>query len=334
MSPVLDETVPDAHGGDLAAADALFGTPAAGWLDLSTGINPWPYPVPAIPAARWHRLPGGDDEIRAAAAQFYGVGDPDCVVAAAGSQAILQALPHVLRPGRVAVLGPTYAELSRVWTQAGHAVTAARTLDDTAGATILVLANPNNPDGRILARDRLVDIATELGRRGGWLIVDEAFADVTPALSLAPQAGAPGLIILRSFGKFFGLAGLRLGFALAERRVANRLRAILGPWPVSGPALEIGTAALGNRPWIDAMRRNLPAQAHALRAALEAARLPVIGGTALFQLVACDDASAIFAALGARGIYVRRFAYEPRWLRFGLPGDAFARLQDALAALR
>jgi cobalamin biosynthetic protein CobC len=334
MSPVLDDTVPDAHGGDLAVADTLFGAPAAGWLDLSTGINPWPYPVPAIPTARWHRLPGGDDELRAAATRFYGAGDPDCIVAAAGSQAILQALPHVLRPGRVAVLGPTYAELSRVWAQAGHAVAAARTLDDAAGATILVLANPNNPDGRVLARDRLLNIAAGLGQRGGWLIVDEAFADATPEISLAPQAGAPGLIILRSFGKFFGLAGLRLGFALTERRVADRLRAMLGPWPVSGPALEIGAAALADQAWIDAMRLKLPAQARALRAALETARLPVIGGTALFQLAACDDAPAIFEALGARGIYVRRFAHNPRWLRFGLPGDAFARLQDALAALR
>jgi len=318
------------HGGNLAEAEALFGRPRSGWLDLSTGINPFSYPVPPLPADCWTRLPADDLALRRAAAACYGIGDPDCVVAAPGSQAILQLLSYVLGPGTVAVLGPTYAELSRVWASAGRSVIHVETLDPVPDADFVVVANPNNPDGRVHPRERLLAIARHLAGRGGFLIVDEAFADATPHVSVADHAGMPGLIVLRSFGKFFGLPGLRLGFALTERGLASSLRAALGPWPVSGPALAIGCAALADKPWIDRMRTMLALEADRLDRLLSVTGLTVIGGTPLFRLVETPYASDLFAHLGAQGIWVRRFSNRPNWLRFGLPGRDFARLAAAM----
>jgi cobalamin biosynthetic protein CobC len=330
-----------AHGGDLADAARRFGPPpAAGWLDLSTGLNPRPYPVPPLPAECWARLPGRDDALRAAAARYYGVaGQKECVVCAAGSQPILQALPHVLPPAPVAVVGPTYGELSAVWWNAGRQVEIVPSLEDAerAGAAIVVLANPNNPDGREHAPERLADLAERLHQQGGGcLIVDEAFADIRPELSVAPRVatGLPGLLVLRSFGKFFGLAGLRLGFALAAPPLAASLRRALGPWPVGGPALRIGEAALLDDRWVAAARDRLAADRGALDLVLAGAGLTPIGGCDLFRLVRTPHAAALHAHLGRHGILVRIFADRPDLVRIGLPGsgERLSRLAEALAA--
>ncbi|MDB5411554.1 MAG: cobC, partial [Rhodospirillales bacterium] len=216
------------HGGDLAAAEARFGR--RDFLDLSTGINPVPYPVGVVPEACWFRLPGSDATLRRAAAAHYGVRDIECIVSAAGSQALIQLLPRLLPAGSVSVIGPTYGELSRCWRDAGRPVTVIAGIDAVPpDGRIVVLANPNNPDGRVIAPDRLLALAETLARRGGMLIVDEAFADCDPSASVSPAAGAPGLLVLRSFGKFFGLAGVRLGFALAQPGLAEDFRSALGP---------------------------------------------------------------------------------------------------------
>jgi cobalamin biosynthetic protein CobC len=319
------------HGGDLAAAAAQFGR--QDFLDLSTGINPTAYPVGVLSTECWSRLPGSDAALRRAAAAHYGVGDPRCVVSAAGSQALIQLLPRLFPTGQIAVIGPTYGELSRCWRDVGRSVAAVPGIDALpAQSRIVVLANPNNPDGRVIAADRVLALAETLARRDGMLIVDEAFADCEPPASVSPAAGAPGLLVLRSFGKFFGLAGLRLGFALAPPALAEALRRALGPWPVSGPALAIGEAALADHAWIARTRVELARQAAALDAALRQAGLEVIGGCALFRLVATDQAAALAEHLGRRGILVRAFAEHPGWLRFGLPGAACERLATALEA--
>jgi cobalamin biosynthetic protein CobC len=207
----------------------------------------------------------------------------------------------------------------------------ARTIDDLAGADLVVVVNPNNPDGRIVGRDALLALADTLAP--GLLVVDEAFMDVGPSdASLASEVARPNLVVLRSFGKFFGLAGLRLGFALAPPEIAGRLAAALGPWAVSGPALAIGAAALADAAWIAATRMRLAAASRRLDDLLAVAALEAVGGTALFRLVRTPVADALFEHLGAAGIFVRRFAGEPTWLRFGLPGDepAWQRLAAAL----
>ncbi len=325
------------HGGDLAAARRLAPSWAGAWLDLSTGINPWPYPVPRLESGVWSRLPDSGMVARAleAARSHYAAPPTASLVAAPGSQALIQWLPRLRPAGRVAILGPTYAEHGYCWARAGHDVgMAADPLDAADEADVVIVTNPNNPDGRVTPSTTLEAAASRLAARGGWLIVDEAFADLAPEVTLAPLADRPGFCVLRSLGKFFGLAGLRLGFLIAAPVIAGPVEAALGPWAVSGPALAVAAAALADRDWIGNTRSRLSRAAADLAADLAAHGCRDIGGTDLFRLVAHDRAEALFEALLEAGILVRRFPEQADWLRFGLPGDAEARdrLNRALAA--
>ena len=325
------------HGGDPAEAEALYGRPQGGWIDLSTGINPHSYPIGDLAPECWSRLPDSRmyDRLRQAAVTCYGVPNPALVVPAPGTQALIQWLPRLFGARtRVTVLGPTYNEHAHGWSLAGHEVTEASGLDAIDPlADVVVAVNPNNPDGRRLEADALMGLAAELAARGGWLVVDEAFSDVSPELSLAAKAGTPGLVVLRSFGKFFGLAGLRLGFALCGADLAGRLTRALGPWTVSGPAVEVAAAALADEPWIGAMRKRLKVEAARLDGLLKDNELKVIGGTDLFRLSQSAQAREVHARLARNGILVRRFSQQVHWLRFGLPGDenSWKRLEDALS---
>lgn len=316
------------HGGDLAGAETRWGRPATGWLDLSTGINPWPYALPDFAPEAWTRLPGAaeDSALREAAARRFGT-DPSRVLAAPGTSALIQALPRTIAPGPVVVVGPTYGEHARAWAAAGHRVTEVATLD-AADAPVVVVVNPNNPDGRV------VEPAALLARvkPGALLVVDEAFGDMTPALSVAPRL-CPGLVVLRSFGKFYGLAGLRLGFALGLPEMLAPVAAQLGPWPVSGPALAVGAAALADDGWAEIMTARLAQWSARLDAVLAAGGLTVTGGTSLFRLASHPQAASLYDRLGRAGILVRAFENRPHLLRFGLPGDdaGLARLAQALA---
>jgi cobalamin biosynthetic protein CobC len=321
------------HGGALDRAIARFGGARRDWVDLSTGINPWPYPIPALSADAWTRLPdeGALDALATAARAFYGAPAEAALAVAPGSQALIQLLPRLLPPTEVAVVGPTYAEHARCWALAGHRV---RVVDGAeADGAVLVLVNPNNPDGRSWSPAELSALAERQAARGGLLVVDEAFAEVVPEGSAVPHAGVPGLVILRSFGKFFGLAGLRLGFAFGPAELIRRLNAAFGPWAVAGPALEIGRAALSDAAWTAATRARLRSAARALDAVLSAAGLDPVGGTDLYRLVRVPSAGRLADRLGRHHILVRRFDDRPDWLRFGLPPDdaAATRLRAALA---
>ncbi|MEI6557682.1 MAG: threonine-phosphate decarboxylase CobD [Rhodospirillaceae bacterium] len=320
------------HGGNLGAARQRWPDAPEPWLDLSTGINPWPYPLPALAAELWQRLPedAALAALAAAATRYYGAAGGQHVAAAPGSQALIQLLPRLRPPGRVAVRGPTYAEHALAWSAAGHRLCREGENGDDAEVTVLV--NPNNPDGRLTPPGTVLELARRAAGRGGWLVVDEAFADVVPEVSVAPRAGSPGLIVLRSFGKFFGLAGLRLGFALAEPALAADLRAALGPWAVSGPAVRVATGAFADGAWIASTRQRLAEASQRLDTLLAARGFGVLGGTGLYRLTAHPEAPALFERLGRAGILVRRFAIEPGWLRFGLPGNeaAWQRLGAAL----
>jgi cobalamin biosynthesis protein CobC len=325
------------HGGDLARAEAEFGAPPEPWLDLSTGLNPSPYPLPPLAAEVWSRLPdsGAMERLIAAATVCYEAPDAGCVVAAPGTQALIQLLPRLRSPGRVEIVGPTYGEHRACWSAAGHRVREASTprACNLAETDVVVVTNPNNPDGRRFPTGELAEIAAKLADRGGWVVVDEAFADPTPEASLAGRVDRPGIVVLRSFGKFFGLGGLRLGFALAAPPLATVLRSALGPWCVSGPAAAIGATALGDAAWVEATRKRLPELCRDLDSMLEEVGLPVVGGTALFRLVDDPRAPEIHRKLAKRGVLVRRFADRTSWLRFGLPRDRtqLERLRRALA---
>lgn len=323
---------PEFHGGDLAGAAARFGEPAEGWLDLSTGINPCPYPLPALSESAWTRLPQHDRDaaVLAAARRCYRVAAAAGIVAGPGTQAIIQWLPRLLPHTRVRVHGPTYGEHAAAWRDAGHAIVP----DDGAAAAVEVFVNPNNPDGCVCPREALLAAAARSAAAGGFAVIDEAFADLDPDAGLGPFGDATGLVVLRSFGKFFGLPGLRIGFAFGDPPLIARLGRAMGPWAVSGPALETAEVALGDTAWIEETRARLRSLREKLDDVLGEAGLEIVGGTDLFRLIRHAEAAALHAHLGANGILTRSFEYAPDWLRFGLPGDAaaFARLTRALAA--
>ncbi len=324
------------HGGDLSEAIAHYGGGPQDWLDLSTGINPRPWPVPAgLFADVLHRLPAHADEdaLIEAARQTYDAPKDAAIVAAPGTQALIQWLPHLAPPGNVAILGPTYSEHAQSWHRGNRtvaAITDMKALPREVRHVIVV--NPNNPDGRVFESARFKQIADEMRSRGGWLIVDESFADVDPAIGCASLCVNLPIVVLRSFGKFFGLPGLRLGFLIAEPRIAASFQAALGPWAVSAPALTIAAAALKDRAWAAAARTNLNMMAQRLDAVLQMAGFRLIGGLPLFRLVQHDDARALHEKLARKHIWCRRFDETPDRLRFGLPrGDEeLARLKEAL----
>jgi cobalamin biosynthetic protein CobC len=321
------------HGGDLATAKALFPQAPEPWIDLSTGINPIPYPLPALPLSLWQRLPGQADEaaLLAAARKAYRMRAESGLVAAPGTQILIELLPRLVPGAKVAVLGPTYGEHAPAWRKAGATVREIGDLAEIGDANAVVLVNPNNPDGRIVPRETLVRLAGLLSAQGGLLVVDEAFADFEPEVSLLPIL-PEGALVLRSFGKAYGLAGLRLGFAVGEPRFTDALLAMLGPWAVAGPALHVGAAALGDAEWLSVAGEARAADSRRLDALL-AQHGRVVGGTVLYRLLETAQAPALFERLGQSGIYVRRFQHDPSRLRFGLPGDetAWARLAQALA---
>jgi cobalamin biosynthetic protein CobC len=334
---LLDENHELNHGGDLGAARRRFPGAPEPFIDLSTGINPYPYPVRRLAADVFARLPSRADvqRLARAAAHAYGAPSEDHIVPMPGTQIALPMVARLVPPGRALVLAPGYAEHARAAALAGHQVEAASRLDEGGAATLVIIANPNNPDGRLFARNDLLGLAAELRRRRGLLVVDEAFMDVRPpGLSLAPDVDGANIIVLRSFGKFFGLAGVRLGFALAPPPLARKIAATLGPWAVSGPALAVGVNALADTAWIERTRARLDTSAQRLDAILADLALPLVGGTSLFRLVQTPAANALFQHLGEAGIWVRAFAENPKWLRLGLPGNeaAWKRLKAALVA--
>jgi cobalamin biosynthetic protein CobC len=324
------------HGGDLTEAMARYGGETADWLDLSTGINPWAYPFGDISAAAWRRLPSQGDAqaLVAAARNAYRVPDGIDLVAAPGTQALIQWLPHLAAPGPVAIVGPTYNEHAPAWQNAGHEVIAIADLAALPdNAVHAVIVNPNNPDGRVDDHATLAAVAAKLQRRGGWLLIDEAFADVDPAIGAAALCEKLPVVILRSFGKFYGLAGVRLGFAIAAPKTIKRIATALGSWAVSGPALHAGTIALSDAAWADRMRAQLTEHASRLDYILMQAGCKLIGGTSLFRLVRHPDARYLHVQLARQRVWVRKFDEAGDRLRFGLPPDDFAlgRLADALS---
>jgi cobalamin biosynthetic protein CobC len=306
------------HGGDAEAALTGFPEAPRPLIDLSTGISPIPYPFPALLARAFTRLPAAADlaRLEAAARAAYGVADGNGIVAAPGTQILIELLPRLCPRSRIAVITPTYGEHAHAWVKNGHAVTEIAEIDEAGDADVLVVVDPNNPDGR--RHDPAAIRAEAASRR--LVVVDEAFADFEDRPSLAAAHGAQ-LVVLRSFGKSYGLAGVRLGFAAGDTGLIETLRQALGPWAVSGPAIAIGQAALGDAAWREAVTPRLAANRRRLVAGLERVGAEILGGTLLYVYVRHDRAAALADHLAREGIAVRRFAARSENLRFGLPAD-------------
>lgn len=327
------------HGGRLRHAAREYGIALADWVDLSTGINPDTYPIPPIDPLCWQRLPEDHDGLEAAAAAYYG---SERLLALPGSQAAIQSLPRLFKPMAIACVSPLYEEHPHAWEKAGHQLRRLPTLQRALSVMTpnVLLCNPNNPTANQLPRQSLLDAADQLRRRGGWLIVDEAFADAEPdntVVALAGSDDAPNLIVLRSLGKFFGLAGARVGFMFAAADKLDALHEIIGPWAVANPARVVARCALEDRTWQAKARLRLAASSQRLADML--APLGTVQRTALFCTVGGDDASLSVTALtdhfARRGILVRRFDLHGL-IRFGLPGGEgeWQRLATAVAEWR
>lgn len=317
------------HGGNLDQAQQRFGGRAEDWIDLSTGINRLPYPVGEIGSHHWNALPSRSliESLHQAAQHAYRTSAP--VVAMAGAQAAIQLLPQFAPRGRARILAPTYNEYAPVLSSAGWEVEEVSELDALAGADLAIVVNPNNPDGRCHPPKDLLALLPRIGR----LVIDESFADAVPHLSLASEAGREGLLILRSFGKFYGLAGLRLGFALGHAADIAKLAAVSGPWPVSGAAIAVGCRALRDDDWARATSARLVRDSVRLDAIVQSQGWQLVGGTPLFRLYETDDALAAQARLARGHIWSRVFAPKPTWLRLGVPGSEaeWARVAEVLA---
>ncbi len=326
------------HGGKLRHAAQQYNVPLSQWMDLSTGLNPHAWPVCEIPASAWLRLPEEEDGLSEIAGQYYGA--ENCL-AVAGSQAAIQTLPQLYAQYknhyRVGMLAPAYAEHAHAWQQAGFDIVALP-VDEIEShlnkLNILLIVNPNNPTGHLFSPVQLLDWHQQLASRGGSLIIDEAFMDATAENSLAAYSHHKGLIVLRSLGKFFGLAGARVGFVLAAKNTLNQLADILGPWPISGASRIIAIAALQDVAWHQHSCRYLAQQGQRLHDLLAKQGLAPTGGTALFQWLKTPLAASIHQQLAAQGILTRLFT-EPSSLRFGLPANEtqWQRLELALMQL-
>ena len=319
------------HGGRLRQAALQYGIAEPHWLDLSSGLAPWPFAVPDIPERAWARLPETDDGLEQAACAYYGAPN---ALPVPGSQCAIQLIPRLRRSGKVGVLSPCYAEHAQAWRRNGHIVREVMEqevdfyLDNL---DVLVVVNPNNPTGLSLAPEQLLEWHARLAQRGGWLVVDEAFMDNTPALSLAAYSTRTGLIVLRSFGKFFGLAGVRLGFVLAESRLLKLLAEQVGPWAVSGPTRIVGQACLRDIEAQASQRERSERARERLVALLVLYGLAPLGGCALFQWLITPNAERLYEFMAQRGILLRLFAHNSS-VRFGLPGHEadWLRLEQAL----
>ena len=307
------------HGGNLDAAMRAYGGALCEWIDLSTGINPVPYPVPEISADAWAALPRKSDMQRLleVAAKAYNTKAP--LAAFAGAQGAIQAMGFIQPAGNARVLAPTYNEHAAALRICGWNVTEVTKLQELCGAVLAVVVNPNNPDGSCYTPDVLCGLASEVD----MLVVDESFVDVQEELSLGSVLDEMNnVIILRSFGKFYGLAGVRLGFALGHEALVARLRDLNGPWPVSGPAIEIACEALADRVWKIRTIERLTRDAKHLDALALNAGWSLVGGTALFRTYETPNAASAQSTLAEQRIWSRVFPYNPRWIRLGLPGDA------------
>jgi len=324
------------HGGNLVAASQQFGIALEDWLDLSTGINPHGYPITDIPPEVWQRLPLENDGLVEAACAYYG-----CRLAlpTAGSQAALQVLPQLRAgarfnaPAKVAMPQLMYQEHAKAWQRYGHEVIRFDSHPDERilqQADVVLLCNPNNPTATRFSAADLLNWHAQLTQRGGWLIVDEAFMDATPEHSIAQHAHLDGLFVLRSLGKFFGLAGARVGFLLGAEAMLLEAQEIIGPWSIAGPSRHAARTALMNKAWQQQTRLQLRADSQRLADLLTQHGLLPAGGTALFQFVRTPDAAAWHQHLARQGIWVRLFPDVPA-LRFGLPpANGWDRLRDAL----
>lgn len=320
------------HGGRTDAAKTHYRAAPQPWLDLSTGINPVAWAGFRAIDADLCALPLDSDllDLEERASLYFG--STVSIAAVPGSETALGLLGVLGLPTPYRHVSPCYC--SNALLPGSIAIESSSLLGESERGGTILLANPNNPDGRIIPPDRILAIAGMLEANGGWLVIDEAFADALPESSVLPWlADIENVIVMRSFGKFFGLAGVRLGFVAGPDAILARYRSLLGAWPISATAIAAGRAAYADHRWASETVAALAERARALDAMLSRHGYRPTGDCPLFRLIDAGDAAALFDRLARQGILTRPFSYAPHWLRFGVPAHRadLDRLDRALA---
>lgn len=334
--------MPLAHGGNLRQVAKKYGYPIEQWLDLSTGINPSGFKPAPLSDACWQRLPENDDGLIEAALNYYGQSN---FVLTPGSQWMIQNLPAIketlVGPEQIDI-GPVllpkqgYQEHRLAWQESGFDIEyyeAQPTISQLNHCSVCVVIQPNNPTGQCYDQSQLNDWLAILKDNEAWLVVDEAFVDCTPDKSMLDRSGEEGLIVLRSIGKFFGLAGIRIGCIFAWTALLEKVNAAMGPWAISHPSREVAIQAFHNINWQRYAIEKCHDQSKKLRDVLIKYFQIKPTGTALFQTVYLDRSEEIFEHLCQHKILVRLLDCQTG-LRFGLPPDrpeCWQKLEQALA---
>ncbi|WP_339669078.1 threonine-phosphate decarboxylase [Dasania marina] len=312
------------HGGNLLQARQQYPDAQQPWLDLSTGISPWSWPVTDLPQACWQRLPEYSDSFSRVVSNYYGV---QGLVPVAGSQQAIELLPQLLPPSTVAMPLWGYAEHRQAWQKAGHQLLTYNSYAHLLGLLdqvehVLVI-NPNNPTGELWDNTALQRLQQKVA---GYLIIDEAFIDSCSQTSMLQHVEQGSLIVLRSMGKFFGLAGMRVGFVYLPIELKARFEQRLLLWGLTAPSLYIAEQALSDSAWQIQQQQRIHNMQQAMQQLL-ATRLPdfTIKPGPLFISVAgpYEKLRSIKQQFAQQGIWLRIFAPQQPdgdgLLRFGLP---------------
>lgn len=310
------------HGGNLLQAIEEFGGNQEDWLDLSTGISPYTIDLPEFHQDVWRRLPDPKyvKLLEGKAKEFYQT-KSNCL-AVPGSQFAIQHLSKVV-DGEIGILEPTYGEYAASFVRNGKSYTSLENISDIGNASSVILANPNNPDGRIYTSQELLKLAVQLSERNGYLVVDEAFMAIDDPNSLLNEVDATtNVVILRSIGKFFGLAGIRLGFVFSSEKFRAKLAAYLGPWAVTGPALAIADHIFANRFIANELKQKISVRHQQMGEILEQSGLQIVGKNDLFFLIRHPKANALHISLKQQKVLTRIFDYNSDWIRIGLTANS------------
>ena len=319
------------HGGNKTAAARAYGVEPSEMIDLSTGISPRPYPLDlgAFELSDLIELPQAEDaeHLTQVMTSSWHIPDSAKLALASGSGAIISLMPHLYQGDKRHVYcpEPVYSEHVIAWQNAGYTII---TYDagaipdvDWGRAAAILAVQPGNPMGHIAPPSDWLALMSDAAAHNVMVIFDEAFIDLAPQLSLIPHMGQKGQIVIRSFGKFYGLAGVRLGAAIGHPDDITALYHLMGPWAVSTMALRFGAAAIADHAWADDQRRWLSDRMTFLKEGLAARNVTIVGGTDLYLLIDVADAARLQDDLARQGFWTRIFDSNPRWMRLGLAHD-------------
>ena len=323
------------HGGNLDKAISFYGGKESEWIDLSTGINPNSYPIPKLSISDWRSLPTKTEikDLESIIKSKQKISSE--IIMVPGAQMAINFLPFLLKGEgtEVRILTPTYNEYNYCFTNTGFKVNSCQKFNQLFNSDIAIIVNPNNPDGKIYEINELF----ELSKSVKILIVDESFIDSVECDSIVNQLNedVSNIIVIRSFGKFFGLAGLRLGYVFSGKEIIRKFKRFFGPWQISKMSVKIATIAFSDDVWIKKTKNNLNEKANAIDNLMKKINWKITGGTNLFRLYSTSNSDLAQKLLAEKFIWSRKFSYSKKWIRLGIPNERdFKKLKKIVMRLQ